>query len=29
LENFEGWMSQSCPHLALTLVVWKMCKSRK
>jgi len=22
-------MSQGCPHLALTLVVWKMCKSRK
>jgi len=21
-------MSQGCPHLALTLVVWKMCKSR-
>ena len=24
-----GWMSQGCPHLALTLVVWKMCESRK
>jgi len=22
-------MSQGRPHLALTLVVWKMCKSRK
>jgi len=22
-------MRQGCPHLALTLVVWKMCKSRK
>jgi len=22
-------MIQGCPHLALTLVVWKMCKSRK
>jgi len=22
-------MSQGCPHLALPLVVWKMCKSRK
>jgi len=22
-------MSQSCPQLALTLVVWKMCKCRK
>jgi len=22
-------MSQGSPHLALTLVVWKMCKSRK
>jgi len=22
-------MSKGCPHLALTLVVWKMCKSRK
>jgi len=22
-------MSQGCPHLALTLVVWKMCKIRK
>jgi len=22
-------MSQGCSHLALPLVVWKMCKSRK
>jgi len=22
-------MSQGCPHLALALVVWKICKSRK
>jgi len=22
-------MSQGCPYLALTLVVWKMCKSWK
>jgi len=22
-------MSQDCPHLALTLVVWKMCTNRK
>jgi len=22
-------MSQGCPHLALTLVIWKMCRSRK
>jgi len=22
-------MSKGCPYLALTLVVWKMCKSRK
>jgi len=24
-----GWMRQGCLHLALTLVVWKMWKSRK
>ena len=24
-----GYMSPGCPHLALTLVVWKMCRSRK
>jgi len=22
-------MSQGCPHLALTLNIWKMCRSRK
>jgi len=22
-------MSQGCPHPALTLVVWKLCRSRK
>jgi len=25
----EHGMNQSCPHLALTLVVWKMCKTSK
>jgi len=27
--KLRGWMSQGCPNLALTLVVWKTCKSRK
>jgi len=30
LKSFEaGWADHSWPHLALTSVVWKMCKSSK